>query len=441
VRNALRPEIDRLAESADKQPDMEDVEARARRHQSHQRLMAAVVGLTVGLGAILVGTSVLTGDKTSGLVDGEPQTQGSIGSIIPEGQWVVQSSSDGWIERRGGERLSFDDLWAQAVSRTGDEMLALSFIPVTVEGEAGTTGGVVVTRFDSMVAMNTSTGATRVLGTLPPIATFGEPATWSPDGSHVLVGYGEWPRPLIEGAGHPGQINVESFCVISAQSLSRSCPRDLGPVPVFAWSPDGDAVTFVRDGVVHEFDLSSGSVSTLVNLQEGALAEALGTSVGTSTAAIGDIAWSPSGRFLAMSVSSDQFSSVPVVVDATDGSFRLGESSPSNQAMAWSPAADILAYGSGPMNPAGQRNPERSLYLLAAVSGDVRVVREEELGQGFFPSDIDWSPSGRWFAVSDVPRAHETEIVVIDGTRLEVASRFQLDSPAELFNPLVDWGV
>lgn len=440
MRDTLKVQIDRLSESANRRPDMRDVETRARRHESRQRLTAAMLGLIIGVGAIAVGTSVLTRGDRSRLEDGDPVSQGQIGSTIPEGQWVLQSSSDGVIERRGGEPLTFDNLWAQDVSRDGDEMLALSSIPVTVEGTAGTTEGIVLTRFDSLVAMSTSTGATRVLGTLPPVATFGEPATWSPDGSHVLVGYGEWPRPVIEGAGHPGQIKVESFCVIAAQSLSRSCYRDLSPTPVFAWSPDGDAVTFVEDGVVREFDPSSGTVMTLVSLREGALAEALGTGAGTRTVAIGDVAWSPSGRFLAMLVSSDRFVSIPAIVDATNGSFRLGQPSPSNQAMAWSPRDDVLAYGTGAIDPAGQSPPETSLHLLAAASGDVRVVRGDALGQGFFPSDIDWSPSGLWLAVSDVPRAHVNEIVVVDVARLEVESRFHLQSPAELFNPLVDWG-
>jgi dipeptidyl aminopeptidase/acylaminoacyl peptidase len=258
------------------------------------------------------------------------------------------------------------------------------------------------------------------------LGSWGMPARWSPDGSHVAV-----------------QIRDRLLCIIGVVTHDLTCLPELGRVYEFDWSPDGTRLVYEEGlpGALTLLDPGTGQQSTLVRWDDprvlAALADAGLASV-TGVQFQGPL-WSPSGRYvaaLAMVGTDEGHAGNVVLIFDTRGNIvargvPFGEFS---DARGWSPSGDLFAYASG-------EPPYRivDLHVLDVSTGEDRVVAStDNVGRGTIRS-LAWSPSGRWLAVVSIVGSggyYGSQIRVLDLTGGEPPRIFESASILDL----VGWG-
>lgn len=258
------------------------------------------------------------------------------------------------------------------------------------------------------------------------LGSWGMPARWSPDGSHVAV-----------------RIRDRLLCLIGVVMHDLTCLPELGRVYEFDWSPDGTRLVYEGGlpGALTVLDAGTDQHSTLVRWDDprvlAALADAGLASV-TGVQFQGPL-WSPSGRYvaaLAMAGTDEGHAgNVVLILDLGGNVVARGVSfGEFSDARGWSPSDDLFAYASG-------EPPYRivDLHVLDVSTGEDRVVAStDNVGRGTIRS-LAWSPSGRWLAVVSIVGSggyYGSQIRVLDLTDVEPPRIFESASILDL----VGWG-
>ncbi len=258
------------------------------------------------------------------------------------------------------------------------------------------------------------------------LGSWGMPARWSPDGSHVAV-----------------RIRDRLLCIIGVVTHDLTCLPELGRVYEFDWSPDGTRLVYEGGlpGALTLLDPGTGQQSTLVRWDDprvlAALADAGLVSV-TGVQFQGPL-WSPSGRYVAAlaMVGTDEGHAGNVVSIFDPSGNIVARGVPFGEfsdARGWSPSGDLFAYASG-------EPPYRivDLHVLDVSTGEDRVVAStDNVGRGTIRS-LAWSPSGRWLAVVSIVGSGDyygSQIRVLDLTGGEPPRIFESASILDL----VGWG-
>jgi WD40 repeat protein len=331
-----------------------------------------------------------------------------------------------------------EGLWASDISADGSRIVGVRYEFVTVSGEAGTTGGISLSPGRELVVGDIETGELTVVARAAAHESFGTLA-WSPDGDRILYSLAGWRSDIAPGGGPPGELITDTICVLTIADGSTSCFADeVNDARSVAWSPDGSRV-IVSDGQrVHLLHTDSGEVSTVVHIKspgefrDGVLAAGLGEAV-----VLLDLSWSPSGDYVAGSLSTTTRYSVPVVFRLDGGIAAFGEANGDDQHVAWSPTEDLVAYSVGTYTP-GSVGSGWAVHLL---DPSTRVTTELWRVTGDDPRvfGIFFSPSGRWLALVGTPWRAVDDIRLVDVSSPEVAIVVQVVSEGE-FVSLIDWG-
>jgi WD40 repeat protein len=397
------------AARADFHPDFNGLRRRYIRRQRRKRLGVTLVGLALGAASVAV-AAALVGPLAS--PDGprpRPVDEPAIG-ILPEGALWIQTGSRVEILAGAEEPRPVAAVSGFDVSPDGSLLLAKSgrdLVTVDADGEIEVLAS--PEEGDELQAF----------------------AEWSPDGT--MVAY---------GVGSQDPANRSTLCVLTPASGEQACFSDAGNLYSFDWAPDGTSIVVAGppSQAVSRVDVATGQVSAMV-VQEGDSPinrelEARGW--GRSFQLVGPV-WSPSGRYLAAlaNMETGPYAYVPIVFTADGMPVAFGRPSTEfPESFAWSPVEDVLAYTQG---EAPYRITE--VYLLDITTGsDRRLVAS---GGEDYPhiTDLTWSPSGQWLALTlwwaeeGYPRV---AIRIVDSTDSQEVEDFGIET-GEVTAPLVDW--
>ncbi|MGH2672782.1 MAG: hypothetical protein ACRDHC_07375 [Actinomycetota bacterium] len=331
-----------------------------------------------------------------------------------------------------------EGLWASDLSPDGARIVGVRSELVTVSGEAGTTDGISLSPGRELVVGDVETGDLAVVAKAAGNESFGTPI-WSPDGERIAYRLAAWETEIAPGAGHPGELVTDTICVLTIGDGSNACfADDLTDARSFAWSPDGSRV-IVSDGQrVHLVLPDTRALSVAFDIRsegafrDGVLAAGLGEGI-----VLLDLSWSPSGEFVAGSLSTTTRYSVPVVFRLDGSIAALGEPNGYDQHVVWSPTEDLIAYSVGEDKP-GSVGTGWFVHLLDPATG---ATTELSRVTGDDPSvfDLFFSPSGRWLALMGTPWGNVDEVRLVDVSSPETAIVVEVASNGE-FVALIDWG-
>jgi Tol biopolymer transport system component len=146
------------------------------------------------------------------------------------------------------------------------------------------------------------------------------------------------------------------------------------------WEPRGNSIAYIRDGALWRTSLDSGQAVRLTG-KLGSYAYAT---------------WSPDGRMLAIAARARPADSRAhlYVLPSRGGKLRELNSVVAEQAPAWSPTGDMIAFITGDRIDLVDTN-RGSSRTLVRLSG--RVI-----------SELAWSPDGRRLAFASATRSRET---------------------------------
>jgi dipeptidyl aminopeptidase/acylaminoacyl peptidase len=216
--------------------------------------------------------------------------------------------------------------------------------------------------------------------------------TGSPDGKRMA--YLNFIRST--GSPLPGRYNPNIWLADADGNNAQQIGAGFGVV----WSPDGKYLAFLNSfpsstvpmfpaSQVQIADAATGVVKTLIDTHE--LSPLMDNS--TDVRWIGNLAWSPDGLMLAVSVNQP---SGPMLfaLDADTGAVRARWHETSEWRwlkLTWSPDSRYLAFRLG--------TTERD--IMASTIGILNVITGEAVT---LPGrDFDWSPDGKWLAVAQEP--------------------------------------
>lgn len=248
-----------------------------------------------------------------------------------------------------------------------------------------------------------------------------------------------WRSDIAPGAGHPGELVTDTICVLRIGDGSKACFADaLIDARSLAWSPDGSRVIVSEGQTVRLLHPDTGEVWVVADItspgafRDGVLAAGLGGGV-----VLLDLSWSPSGEYVAGSLSTTTRYSVPVVFRLDGSIVAFGEPNGDDQRVVWSPTEDLLAYDTGERDPASA-DAGWVVHLLDPTSGATELtwVLVDDDPAVF---DMLFSPSGRWLVLVGDPRRASDEVRVLDLSSPDHSLVVEVASEGE-FVPLVDWG-
>jgi Tol biopolymer transport system component len=177
-----------------------------------------------------------------------------------------------------------------------------------------------------------------------------------------------------------------------------------------SWSPDGSEIAFERR--------SGGSSDIYVVNADGSGLRAL-----TADAASNHHpTWSPDGSQIAYA--SDTIYVIPAEGGPSrrlDGDDPFFAKNPS-----WSPDGERIAYSSGQRLPGDHiSGPNNSVWTV-----NLETMTRQRVQRQPFDEEVDWSPDGTQFALSDAPLGSGATLMGVDGT-----NRRLLGEAIELPNP------
>lgn len=221
-------------------------------------------------------------------------------------------------------------------------------------------------------------------------------AAWGPDGRRIVYLIARVEERLGD---EPPRVDLVEprVCVddLSADSTDRchdhpsgaDSPRDV------ALGPEGRRLLLPTPEALVSMDVRTGDATPFVSHDDESLRGSL-REVGVGEPDfLGQPTWSASGRFIAAVASLRGRNNMAPLVFDSDGALRsVGRPSGEfAEPMAWSPARDVLAYTRG---EAPYRITEA--YLLEPSGDDEPLLSSAD----HVISDVAWSPSGRWLALS-----------------------------------------
>lgn len=362
-----------------------------------------------------------------------------VAARLPEGRWLVQRGS-GEVAVVGADvdptrTWEVEGLWASDLSPDGSRIVAVHSEFVTVSGEAGTTDGVSLSAGRELVVGDIETGDLAVVAKAAADESFGTPM-WSPDGERIVYSLAAWRSEIAPGAGHPGELVTDTICILTIGDGSKACfADDLTDARSFAWSPDGTLV-IVSDGRrVRLLNPDTAEVSVVVDVTSGAFRDGLlAAGLGEGVVLL-DLIWSPSGEYVAGSLSTTTRYSAPVVFTLDGSIAALGEPNGNDQHVVWSPTEYLVAYTVGERET-GSAGTGWAVHLLDPSTG---ALNEPWRATGDDPGvfELFFSPSGRWLALVGTPWRALDEIRLIDVLNRETANVLSVASDGE-FVPLID---
>jgi hypothetical protein len=413
LKDLVRQELQRLEPSPG---GLEKTIQRVQRRRRNRRLGAASLGLA--LSAVL-GTGLWVVVQSTRAPAGRSESSSSLpgtillpdGSFLPEGALLLQTAGGAEILRQGEAQseLIGADLTALDLSRDGSDVLA------ETNGE--------------LVAVDLASGTRSVLVQAPTGEVFGSSASFSPDRTMAA---------FTEGASDPA--SGSKLCVIVLSTRSLRCFPDVGRVYSFDWSPDGQVLVVAGPPIepLHTVAVANGRISTIVSQDaDSPINRAIAAHGWGDGFQLVDPIWSPSGHYIAALVNlrGSDLSYVPVVFTPAGQPVAFGQpSSEFPEPLAWSPEQDVLGYTQG---EAPYRITE--VRLLDPISKEDRALVSSDGRNYPTVTDIVWSASGRWLAVTLWrPNGGEGNL---DLRALEVANpdhfdQTNLDAGNE---PLVSW--
>ncbi len=338
---------------------------------------------------------------------------------LPEGSLVLQTASGTELIRAGedGSNSLGSGLRPLHLSPDGSRILG------QVNNAYGVPG--------DLVAIDIDSGDREVLVSAPKEQSLGSSAEWSPDGEMVAYTVGLDPPEKA------------TLCFLALSSQSKRCVPEAGSVYELDWSPDGERLVVAGPGnkPLYLVNPSTGDVSVGAG-QEGETPindRLKREDFGKSVQLVGPT-WGPSGRFLAglANLRESDYSYVPVVFTVKGQPIALGQpSSEFPEPFGWSPREDLLAYTQG---EAPYRITEA--HILDPETGEDRQLVSSDGKKYPIITDILWSPSGRWIALSlwDVKGDLRERVTlrIIDANNGDVRET-EIDVGG-VTEPLVDWG-
>lgn len=404
VRHALRSLLDPIEPPPSLRPQTVK-RARIRRVAS-----ASLAGLTalVTVAVASWGTLALRREASQN----PPSSTSTVTFSVPEGSLVLQTAS-GTELLRAGEKES--------------RSLGSGMRPHDLSPDGSHILGLVN---DDLVAIAIDSGDREVLVSAPEEQSLGAFAEWSPDGEMVAYTVG----------AHPPE--KSTLCLLTLSSAATRCFPEAGSAHTLDWSPDGKRLVVAGPGnkPLYLLDPNTGDVSVGAG-QEGdtPINDRLRSEdFGESVQLVGPT-WSPSGRFLAglASLRGSDYSYVPVVFTVEGQPVALGQPSGEfPEPFGWSPSEDLLAYTQG---EAPYRITEA--HVLDPVTDEDRHLVSSDGKRYPIITDLVWSPSGQWIALSlwDVKGDRErVTLRIIDADSGDFRET-EVDVGG-VTEPLVDWG-
>jgi len=153
--------------------------------------------------------------------------------------------------------------------------------------------------------------------------------------------------------------------------------ENLGYAVYFDWSPTGDEVAYTDGGALYVAEADGSDPRSLV---------AEGT--------VGEVAWSPSGEWLAYTAYDPRLDQRELRLVSADGSQTRALLRAAVTGIDWSPDSTRLSYVRGAADGPEGGPKAATLYTIEVATGNETVVAAEDA----FYTRTSWSPDGAWIA-------------------------------------------
>jgi Tol biopolymer transport system component len=357
---------------------LEELFRRRDRKRRNQRLTAGVLGVVIGLAAILVGSSVV---RSAVVVPANPTPAPSITSVASDlprllhaGEVLVEGDGLGRIDALDtstGERRTLVKCvepcvgtYVQAISADG-RWLAYGVSTCGAAGPCESEAGIWVT--NALGVPHQLTQGCDQLGSCHP-----ESLAWSPRGATLAV--------------YEGGDEAQLFTIDPQSGDRTTIARPNADVYVLTWTPDGASIIYADRGL-ESVDLESGEITTLPS------------TVGDVTS----IDWALDGSRLVLNDTLAGRSRIVVMnEDGSDARVLADvDASEGPGAPVWSPDGTRIAYVSTPWHPGtGDEHFSFDVWVVGADgSGSTRLF-QGDCCIGDWGGPI-WSPDGSRIAFHD----------------------------------------
>jgi dipeptidyl aminopeptidase/acylaminoacyl peptidase len=201
---------------------------------------------------------------------------------------------------------------------------------------------------------------------------------WSPDGSHLLV--------TAHGLGAAGLAGLWLVPLEGEASAIVEPFQSQHPL-IARWSPQGDAVAFLREGEVWLYSLDDAQSSARTNLGQNPILESSEPYDRAS-----GLAWAPDGSRLALEVTGNfpsPYSGI-ALLDLASGETRLLVNG--GQAPGWSPDGERVTFQNGLGD--WSAGATFDTYAVDTRSGDIfNLTRSNPAYHPFFQTSAGYLPS------------------------------------------------